>query len=261
MNQSQASPTGSPYRTSKEISSYAHPKSSAQWGDRIELFDDIFGSNFIDNIPIVGIVSGGTDYIDRVKYSDFNINNRMVPMIKGVCPFARPAVSMMVTWKMGNMSNTSIQTFFPRYTSEFNKFVICGSHCMPGTQVFNNVFNTSSTVNEDTVKKLTEFVDEHKEGNHYHTLYKQYMYGSQAVIRFNKWREQVFGNNNESPKTMSEVDREEIERLTDKAVTEKDSNFYLGDIPLAEVTERNLSSSAHDLTPIEFWFGDRLTFQ
>jgi len=109
---------------------------------------EIFGDPFLKTVPTITAINGCTDYLDRVKPSDF----KDTCFVKGLDQFHRHFVSFGVEIK--DRDNTvvshSIYTLFRRYTDTNSIWVMCQSHYSEDRKDhFNNMLRYSMQVTNE----------------------------------------------------------------------------------------------------------------
>lgn len=158
--------------------------SPAIWNEDAQVFmQALVPPAVLEQVPVVGVVNGNTDYLDQFSPDDFGEG----PFIKGVDRFRRAFLSMRVHVRHPDEEEKKcfepkalIVTLFQRYSPEEpglwkNKTVVCRSHRSPAgiraMDMFACGLQTHVVVTQDNVQNLRALLSaaqgewrEYKEG-------------------------------------------------------------------------------------------------
>jgi hypothetical protein len=148
------------------------PTSKKNWTSH-EYLSDIIGDDILNSAPVIEITSGGTDYLDLVKPTDF-VDSKGLPVciIKGLDPFKRHYVSFGAQLTTINTNGEQLEneyyiyTIFRRYTDHSSFWVMCKSHYSKsrGLKV-DEVLDCSTSIGESGREKVKELFDAYKNNN------------------------------------------------------------------------------------------------
>lgn len=120
------------------------------WQKLPRFFEDIFGRERIDAMPVIAVENGSTDYLDRIRPEEVT-----AAFVKGIDPFSRRFVAFKVQNKAGEVA---VYCMFERYTA-CDTIVMCESHRSASHNVdFHIAIGACTHVGVGEAARLRDFV-------------------------------------------------------------------------------------------------------
>lgn len=159
------------YKMSDNFVPQPLPKSGPNWSSH-KFLSDIIGDEILDSIPIVGIKSGSTDYLDLVRPEEFvDSDGKKLYIMKGMDVFGRHFVTFgikadCVDADTESKSKFYIYTIFRRYTNLDSIWVLCKSHysATSGHDV-EAMLNCNPTIRDTGIDSLKKLFSAYKDNN------------------------------------------------------------------------------------------------